>query len=105
MNDEDFKQTIIDYISMVTIERYSKTMAAIDDVRKNTEQIKAMLADLGAAQKAVLSDLQQTGAAGHSAIMDGIVADQEAVKETITGLKSELVSAAKAVELPAPKPS
>jgi hypothetical protein len=101
MNNEDFKQTVLDYFE-IEQRRYQSIMALITDVQANNKAILAAVTEHVANVKTMLAELAATGAVGHAAVLDGVVADQVEILAAVKAADEEIVAAGKAVQLPAP---
>lgn len=104
MTDEDFQQTMLDYFG-IEAQRHRDIMANIEDVKKQNEEIKAAVTSLTTSVHKALGDLAATGAAGHAAVLDTIVADQAAVLNAVKSSETELTAAVNAVPVPAAPPT
>ena len=104
MNDEDFKQTVLDYFG-IEQQRHQSIMAIITDVQANNKAILANVTEHVANTKAMLAELAATGALGHAAVLDGIVAEQVEILAAQKAADAETTTAGKAVVLPGLAPS
>jgi hypothetical protein len=110
MNDEDFKQTVLDYFGMVAPRKHEEIMATLADIKaQNEANAKALDAKLGAiaaAQSAhhaavdkALADLAATGAAGHAAVLDDIAIDNSTMAKKIDAIDAPITMAAMTEEI------
>ena len=101
MNDDDFKQTILDYINMVTTQRFMELMTSNQDVMNAIAANTAALMDLDATIKTAISDM---GAGGDAARAQAVAA-VAAQATQISTLKTELTAAIAAVVPPPATPT
>lgn len=104
MTEQDFQQTMLDYFG-IEAQRHRDIMANIEDVKKQNEEIKAAVTSLATSVHKALSELAATGAAGHAAVLDTIIADQAAVLNAVKNSETELTAAVNAVPVPAAPPA
>lgn len=75
-------------------------MAILTDVQTNNAAIKTAVTTLVDNVKTMLAELEATGAAGHSAVLDGIVADQGTVLEAVNTAGTSISTLIKNIQLP-----
>jgi hypothetical protein len=103
VSDEDFKQTMIDYLG-IELQRNERIMATLADVQANHAAMKTELESLKIDVHKALADLTATGAAGHAAVLDVIVADQASMLTIMKDTNGEIKSAIAAVPVPGATP-
>jgi hypothetical protein len=102
-SDEDFQRTVLDYFQ-IEAQRYENTMATLADVKAGQDAILAALADLGHENREALTVLKDTGAAGHSAVLDDIAAGNQKILEEVKNKSGELKSAIATTPMPGAVP-
>jgi hypothetical protein len=103
MNDEDFKQTVLDYFQIAT-QRNVITMAALADVKSGQDAILAEIETLVKENREALGALKDTGAAGHSAVLDDIMAGNQKIHDAIKNASGELKSTIATTPMPGQTP-
>jgi hypothetical protein len=103
MNDEDFKQTVLDYFQIAT-QRNVITMAALADIKSGQDAILAEIETLVKESRDALGTLKDTGAAGHSAVLDDIKAVNDKIHEAVKNASGELKSAIATTPMPGQTP-
>lgn len=101
--DDDFATTVYDYFEIAT-QRNERIMATLADVQANHAAMKTELESLKTDVHKALADLTATGAAGHAAVLDVIVADQASMLATMKDTNGEIKSAIAAVPVPGATP-
>lgn len=99
MTDDDFKQTVLDYFGIAT-QRHRDIMATLADVKAGIDSIKTELSNMETATTEALAALKDTGQAGHSAIMDEIVAEQATVLSMVKDTSGKITAAIAANPVP-----
>jgi hypothetical protein len=110
MNDEDFKQIVIDFINMVTTQRHREIMATLAEVEKKLDDKIAAFAAAAAMHndeiRKALSILADTGISGHASVLDKISAKIDTISdaETLGTMTGELKTAIATTPLPGQSP-
>jgi hypothetical protein len=117
--NEDFKQTVLDFINMVTTQRHREIMAQGSDILakiatlqtsadKNSASLDTLKTDLDK----VIADVSATVPAGHAAVLDTLVgpldkvqATQDEVDKKIAALNEEAAAKIGVISVPGQGPS
>jgi hypothetical protein len=103
MNDDDFKQEVLDLFGD-SAQRHRSIMAILAEVKAQNDAILTELANLTTETHKALADYTALCGAGHAAILDGIVADQTNLLTVIKNTSGEIKSAIAAVPMPGQTP-
>jgi uncharacterized protein YgbK (DUF1537 family) len=98
-------EALLDRYSQINAERNMIIMATLNDAMNQNAQIKSALDELRSSIEKALSDLAATGAAGHAAVLDKIVAGGADVLARVNSLKEEVTTTIAAVPTPSVPPS
>jgi hypothetical protein len=118
--DQDFYQMVLDFFS-IEAQRHNEIMATLSDVQSKLAALNTSLdakakasadahSSLKSAVDKTLADLAATGAAGHAAVLDSIIAsiddtkakvDGDPLPDAINAMTTDLTKAIGAVPIPA----
>jgi hypothetical protein len=89
MNDDDFKQIMLDYFS-IEQQRYREIMTQGSDILAKITEMKTSFDALKAALEKELVGVSETIPAGHSAVLDTFVAPMTDLKTQMDAFAAEI---------------
>ena len=104
MNDEDFKQTVLDYFD-IEQRRHQDIMAQASDILAKITAVSASLDAMKTKFETAMADMSSVLPGGHSAVMDTLVAPLEAVMTKADALGTEMEAKIKALPVPGVTPA
>jgi hypothetical protein len=101
--DEDFLLMMQEYFR-IEAQRYIDIMATLADVKAGQDAILAELVNLTKESRDALDVLKETGAAGHSTVLDDIVAGNQKILGAVKDASGELKAAIATTPMPGQMP-
>ena len=103
MNDDDFKQTVLDYFD-IEQQRYLIIMAQAADILSKITAIGASLDVMKNKFDLAMADMSATVPAGHAQVLETLVSPLEAVVAKADALGTEMEAKIKALPVPGAAP-
>jgi hypothetical protein len=104
MNDEDFRQTVLDYFD-IEQQRHREQMAQASDILAKITAVVASIDAMKTKFDTAMTDMVATVPAGHAAVLDTLVAPLDDLATKIMTLGSEFEAKIKALPVPGTTPT
>jgi hypothetical protein len=105
MNDDDFKQIVLDYINMIEPQRHQNQMAQSSEILAKIAEISTSLDTMKANFEKSLAGASETIPAGHAAVLDTFVGPLDDMHKKITALEGEMIARVQVIPVPGVGPS
>jgi len=101
MNDDDFKQTVLDYINMVATQRHRDQMAQGTEILTKITALGTSFDTMKGTFDKIMTDMGTVIPAGHAAALDAFVAPLDEMHAKIGTFEQEMEAKIKAA-IPVP---
>ncbi len=99
MNDDDFKQTVLDYFG-IEQQRHMEIMAQSSDILAKITAMNTSVDMLKTEVEKAIAGISETVPAGHAAVLDTFVGPMDEVITKVTALAAEIPAKLGSVPVP-----